>query len=94
MDNVSRIEVQVITTSGTAPENGFDHVPAHQPVKVELARAQKQLEITQTEGWVALVADREIDTSKSYADNGLAGEIKIDWGPREGGGGQTGRRDA
>jgi hypothetical protein len=28
-----------------------------------------------------------IDPSKTYAENGLSGNVEIDWGPSEGGGG-------
>ena len=30
---------------------------------------------------------RTLDPDRSYAENGLSGEIEIDWGPSEGGGG-------
>jgi hypothetical protein len=56
-------------------------------VKVLLKKAAKNLGIVDTDGWVARVDDREIDASKSFHDNGLAGKVTIDWGPAEGGGG-------
>lgn len=90
----NHIDVQVITTSGAFPAVGFDEVPVNQPVKVELAEAQRKLGIASTDGWVAVVGNREIDTSRSYADNGLSGRVTIDWGPREGGGGKGVARDA
>src|SRR5579871_2419471 len=33
------IDVAVITTSGSWPKEGFDNVPVHQPIKIELHQA-------------------------------------------------------
>jgi hypothetical protein len=88
------LHVTVVTTSGTYPKDGTDGVPANQPVRVELHKAQKELEIADTAGWIVTVGGTEIDPNKSYADNGLGGEIKLDWGPREGGGGKGVGRNA
>lgn len=82
------VEVQVVTTSGTFPKEGTHRAPTNQPVKIVLKQAQKELEIADTEGWIATVLSTEIDPNKSYAENGLKGAVKIDWGPREGGGGK------
>ena len=82
------LEVQVVTTSGTYPDEGTDRVAANQPVKVELDKAQNTLEITDTTGWIVTVGGTPIDPAKSYADNGLKGSVKLDWGPKEGGGGK------
>jgi hypothetical protein len=88
------LQVVVVTTSGTFPKVGSDRVPANQPVKVELHRAQKELEIADTAGWIVRVGNAEIDPNKSYMENGLEGEVKLDWGPREGGGGEGVGRNA
>jgi hypothetical protein len=79
--------VEVITASGTFPAEGFDEVPINQPVKVELMHAAKELHLTNTSGWVALVDDRELDVEKDYAANSLSGHVVIKFGPRETGGG-------
>ncbi len=84
----SHIAVVVITTSGTYPLNGTDEVPVNQPVRVVLEKAQRKLDITDTAGWIVAVGNTVIDASKSYADNGLKGSVKLDWGPKEGGGGK------
>lgn len=84
------IEVLVVTTSGTYPLNGPDEMPIHQPVKVILEKAQRRLEITDTAGWIVTAGGNPIDPTKSYADNGLKGSVKLDWGPKEGGGGRAG----
>lgn len=86
-----KVRVAVGTTSGFYPAEGFDEVPPNQKVDVQLKKAAKALNITDTSGWVATVTEptgkRAIDPSRSYADNGLSGEVTIDWGPSEGGGG-------
>ncbi|HMN12751.1 MAG TPA: hypothetical protein PKD55_10555 [Bellilinea sp.] len=86
-----KVGVAIATTSGFYPETGFIQVPVNQKVEVELQRAAKAIDLTDTSNWVAKVAGRTIDPNQSYAENQLSGEVEIDWGPREGGGGQ---RDA
>lgn len=83
----NHLEVAVVTTSGTWPNQGFDTVPINQPVKIELQRAVRELKIKDTSNWVARVGTREINPEQSYADQGLSGKVEIDYGPREGGGG-------
>lgn len=85
------VAVSISTTAGFYPAEGFDRVPVHQKVSVELEKAKHALKIRDTAGWVATVTDptgkRVIDAAKSYIENALAGEVEIDWGPTEGGGG-------
>jgi len=81
------VEVAVITTSGSWPTDGFDRVSAHQKVRVQLEKAAKHLHLTDTTNWIATVNNKEINVDASYIDNGLHGEVTIDFGPREGGGG-------
>lgn len=81
------VDVAVVTTSGTYPESGFDKTPSHQKVSVQLSKAARELNLASTDGWVARAGGNEIDPTKSYLDNGISGEILIDWGPRQGGGG-------
>ena len=85
------VEVSVSTTAGFFPAEGFNHVPVEQKVEVELQRAQHELKIKDTAGWVASVngpsGKRAIDPAKTYRENGLSGKVEIDWGPSEGGGG-------
>jgi hypothetical protein len=76
------LQVVVVTTSGTFPKDGSDRVPAHQPVKVELHKVQKELEIADTVGWIVTVGNTEIDPDKSYADNGYA-RPKSHVGPKQ-----------
>ena len=81
------IDVVVLTTSGTWPESGFESVPIHQPIKVQLQRAVKELKITDTTSWIAKVGNQELNVEQSYEQNKLSGQVEIDYGPREGGGG-------
>jgi hypothetical protein len=81
------IEVAIVTTSGSLPAEGFDTVPINQPIKVLLDRAAKKLGITDTTNWVAKVGSKELRPQSSYEDEGLSGQVEIDYGPREGGGG-------
>lgn len=81
------VEVVVVTTSGNFPEEGFKKVPDHQKISVILKEAVKELKIVSTENWVATVDGKEIKVDASYIENGLSGEVTIDYGASEGGGG-------
>ncbi len=81
------VEVSVVTTSGSYPSQGFERVPTHQKVKIVLEKASSSLGIAGTGGWIATVNGKEINIDKSFVDNGLSGQVEVDFGPREGGGG-------
>ncbi len=84
----NHINVSVVTTSGTYPPGEeYVQVPSHQKVEQVLKDAARKLELTNTNGWVAQVNRNPIDPNKNYIENGLAGQVDIDWGPTEGGGG-------
>jgi hypothetical protein len=83
------VNVAVVTTSGTWPHTGHESVAANQPVKNELHRAAKNLNITDTTGWIAQVGDKELNVERSYTENGLSGQVDINYGPRKGGGGNA-----
>ena len=83
------VQVSVVTTSGIYPKEGFEEVPAHQKVRVQLHKAAQHLKIADTTNWVAVVGNREINVEASYEENGLSGRVDIDYGPREGGGGNA-----
>jgi hypothetical protein len=83
----AHVEVVVVTTSGRYPAAGSERVAAHQPVRNELEKAARELHIVDTVGWIARVRGRELDIEKSYLENNLTQAVKIDYGPREGGGG-------
>jgi hypothetical protein len=81
------INVRVITSSGQYPEHGHDKVPLSELVEAVLTRAANKLQILDTTNWVANVNGSPIQVTSSYAQLGLHGEVKIDWGRSEGGGG-------
>ncbi len=85
------IEVSISTTAGFYPAEGFNVVPEKQAIEHELHKAQRALNIKDVTGWIATVVSaggkRTLDTTKSYAENGLSKRVEIDWGPSEGGGG-------
>ncbi len=85
------IEVSISTTAGFYPAEGFDSVPEKQAIEHELQKAKHELRIKDVTGWIASVitpaGKQTLDSSKSYAENGLSGKAEIDWGPSEGGGG-------
>lgn len=83
------VEVAVVTTSGSYPKNGFERTPIRQKISVILKKAANKLGITDTSDWVATVGEGEVNADSSYLDNGLSGEVEIDYGPREGGGGNA-----
>ena len=82
-----RVAVRVLTTSGSYPTKGHEAVPAGEAVSEILKRAAEALGIANTSDWVAKVGGNEIDPSRTYAELKLHGEVKIDFGKREGGGG-------
>jgi len=81
------IGVVVITTSGFWPDDGYDLVPSHQKVRVQLEKAARHLRLTDTSNWVAKVSGSVLNVDASYIDNGLTDQVAIDFGPSEGGGG-------
>lgn len=86
-DKKNFLEVEVVTVSGSYPDEGYVEVPANQKLKVVLAKAEKELGIVDTNGFVAVVDGNEVAVGESYSDLGLSGCITIDWSKREGGGG-------
>lgn len=85
------VEVSISTTAGFFPAEGFGRVKADELVQKELDKAASKLKIKSTQGWVATVAEpagkRTLDTAATFSANELSGEVEIDWGPSEGGGG-------
>jgi hypothetical protein len=85
--NENHVQVAVVTTSGSWPDEGFEKTPSNQKVKVVLKKAADKLKIVSTDNWVAKVDGTEINPELSFEENNLKGTITIDYGPREGGGG-------
>ena len=83
------VHIAVVTTSGSYPAEGYDEVPINQQVRIFLAEAGRKLHIADTSNWIARVGNKEINLEQSYEENGLHGEVDIDFGPRESGGGNA-----
>jgi len=79
--------VAVVTTSGRWPSKGFEPCEAHQPIDVALRKALHELHIVGADNWLATVGGRELNPNQSYVEQGLVGEVVIQYGPRAGGGG-------
>lgn len=84
-----KLLVTVFTTSGTFPAQGALRVAASEVIADILARAAHKLHLTQTGGWVAQVGGVDIHPQQTFAQAGLSGEVDIEWGEREGGGGDA-----
>lgn len=81
------VEVAVLTTSGSYPQEGHEQVNANQKVDVILKKAAKELNIADTSGWIVRKGDQPVNPDASFAAQGLQGVVELDWGPEEGGGG-------
>jgi hypothetical protein len=84
------LEAAVVTTSGRWPATGFDKTAPNQKVRHVLDQAAKHLNLAATNDWIATVGTKTVNADVSFADNGFTtGEIIIDFGPRQGGGGRA-----
>jgi hypothetical protein len=83
------VYVAVVTTGGSYPDEGFEKTPSNQKIRIFLAEAARKLSIADFSNWIARVDNKEVDPEKSYETNGMTGNIEIDFGPREGGGGDA-----
>lgn len=84
---VKEINVRVLTTSGSYPTKGHEKVPVTEQVLEILKRAASALKIVDFSTWVVKVDGKPISSESTYEALGLHGEVKLDWGPTEGGGG-------
>lgn len=81
------LDVAVHTTAGRFPATGYDQTPSHQKIKVMLERTAKALQITNIDQWIARFEGRDLDPNATYLESNLHGQVVIDFGPRESGGG-------
>jgi len=88
-EEVKTINVRVVTTSGTYPENGHEKVPLTEPIQGILSRAAADLGVVDTSRWVVTVkgSATPISPTTTYEQAGLHGEVKLDWGPESAAGG-------
>lgn len=82
-----KVLVTVVTTAGTFPAEGAKRYPASTLISQALADAARKLKLTGTENWVVTVGGRDVNPTASFTQAGLTGEIALEWGAREGGGG-------
>lgn len=82
-----KVLVTVVTTAGTFPAEGAKRYPASTPITQVLADAARKLHLTGTEGWIVTVAGRDVSPTQTLAEAGLVGQVALEWGAREGGGG-------
>ncbi len=81
------IEVTVSTTAGFYPERGKVRASEDEKVELVLEKARLALDLKDTSGWGVKVGGRAVDPAKTYAENGISGEVTLSWGPEHGGGG-------
>lgn len=79
--------VRVITTSGAFPRTGENRVKETTLISFVLDDAASDLRLTDTGCWVVREGGRQINPERSFAEEGLHGMVKLQWGPHEGGGG-------
>ncbi len=85
------LKVRVITPSGIYPDDDdWRQVKASDPVAEILEKAAKKLKLTDVSDWVAFVGSQPITIPSSFEQNGLSGEVEIEWHKPEGGGGARG----
>jgi len=82
-----KVLVTVVTTAGTFPTEGAKRYPAATPIANVLADAARKLHITDAATWIVTVAGRDVNPTLTFAQAGLSGEVALEWGAREGGGG-------
>jgi hypothetical protein len=81
--------VTVFTTAGIFPAQGAVRARPDELVSTVLERAAKKLDLKDTATWVVTVDGRTINSTMTFAQNGLTGEVELDWSPPEGGGGRA-----
>ncbi|OYU71406.1 MAG: hypothetical protein CFE28_16265 [Alphaproteobacteria bacterium PA2] len=86
-DHAQKVLVTVVTTAGTFPAEGFKRYPASALISEILADAKRKLKITDTDTWIVTVGGTDVDVNLTLAQACLAGEVVLEWGAREGGGG-------
>lgn len=87
ISQADKVLITVVTTAGTFPAEGFKRYPASTLITRVLADAKRKLEITDTETWIVTVGGHDVDSALTLAQAGLSGEVALEWGAREGGGG-------
>jgi hypothetical protein len=88
--DTKHLAVAVLTTSGRWPETGFEKASPNEKVRHVLKQAARALDLASTDDWIATVAGTALNQDNSFAENGFGtGQVVIDFGPRQGGGGRA-----
>jgi hypothetical protein len=82
-----KIMVVVVTTAGVFPAEGAKRYLESAPISTALDDAKRKLNITAAPDWVVVIDNRDVNPALTFKQAGLSGSVKIEWGPREGGGG-------
>ena len=82
-----KVQVQIVTTSGNYPEEGYRDYPASEPLQAVLQQAGAHLKLHNTEQWLAKIDGRQLDKARSLAENSITGQVLIMWGQDDSGGG-------
>ena len=86
-DHSEKVLVTVVTTAGVFPAEGFARYPVSTGITVALEDAKTKLHITIPPDWVVTVGTTDVNPNQTFQQAHLSGQVKIEWGPREGGGG-------
>ncbi len=86
-DHAQKVLVTVVTTAGTFPAEGFKRYSSSTVITHILMQAKHKLKITDTDTWIVTVDGKDVDVNLSLVQAGLSGEVVLEWGAREGGGG-------
>lgn len=86
-DHAQKVLVTVVTTAGTFPAEGFKRYASSTVITEILAAAKRKLKITDTDTWIVTVGGKDVEVTLTLAQAGLSGEVVLEWGAREGGGG-------
>lgn len=79
--------VTVVTTAGTYPAEGAKRYPTSTRIGDVLVEAARKLDIRDSSTWIVTVAGRDVNPAFTFSQAHLTGNIALEWGPREGGGG-------
>lgn len=86
----NELGVAVVTTSGRWPTTGFEKVQSNEKVRRVLQEAARHLHLASTDDWIATVGSQTLNVNESFHANGFShGDVLIDFGPRQGGGGSA-----
>ncbi|MGO4569974.1 hypothetical protein AB4Z52_34325 [Rhizobium sp. 2YAF20] len=84
-----KVTVAVFTTSGTFPGQGVLRVKTSTAISAILVQAASALHLADTSGWIVTVNGQTINQSQTFEQAGLHGDVELEWGAPEGGGGDA-----